>query len=290
MNKITLLGGAALLAVVAAGCGSSGSSGGSGGSTAHVLYAGSLVNLMEKQIGPAFSKATGDGYQGYGSDSQSVANAIKGHVKSGDVFISASPTVNATLTGTANGGWESWYAAFATAPLVLGYSPQSRFAAALHSKPWYQVLEEKGIRIGMTDPKLDPKGKLTVAALTDAQQRYKLPSDYESSIVKKAAVFPEQDLLGRLESGQLDVGFFYTNESVPAHLHTVSLGAVHEAATFTVTVLNHAQDGAAGVAFVHYLLTSARSTLTAGGMHVISPALTGSRTSVPAELRPLMTG
>ena len=32
-----------------------------------------------------------------------------------------------TLEGTANGDWVSWYAAFATSPLVLGYYPKSNF-------------------------------------------------------------------------------------------------------------------------------------------------------------------
>ena len=33
------------------------------------------------------------------------------------------------------------------------------------SKPWYEVLQEPGIKIGRTDPKLDPKGALTVTLM-----------------------------------------------------------------------------------------------------------------------------
>ena len=33
--------------------------------TVNVLYAGSLVNLMERGVGPAFSKATGEQFLGY---------------------------------------------------------------------------------------------------------------------------------------------------------------------------------------------------------------------------------
>jgi molybdate/tungstate transport system substrate-binding protein len=33
--------------------------------TVNVLYAGSLVNLMERGVGPAFSKATGEQFRGY---------------------------------------------------------------------------------------------------------------------------------------------------------------------------------------------------------------------------------
>ncbi len=33
--------------------------------TVNVLYAGSLVNLMERSVGPAFEKATGQHFRGY---------------------------------------------------------------------------------------------------------------------------------------------------------------------------------------------------------------------------------
>lgn len=276
---------AAALATLAA-CGG----GASGGSTVHVLYAGSLVNLMEKHVGPGFSRVTGSGYQGYGAASQAAANAIRGKLRSGDVFISASPSVDTALTGATNGGWVRWYATFATAPLVLGYSPRSRYAAALRTRPWYRVIRQPGIRVGMTDPTLDPKGKLTVAALDAAQRTYRLPAGFAAAVRARTTVFPEQDLVGRLEAGQLDVGFFYTNEATPAHIPTVSLGRVHEAATFTVTVLERAPDPAGGASFVHYLLTSARPTLTAGGLRLQSPVLIGSRAAVPPSLRALLAG
>jgi molybdate/tungstate transport system substrate-binding protein len=282
---------AAAMFTLAIGC-SSGSTpfNGTTPSTVHVLYAGSLVNLMEKQVGPAFAGATGDDFEGEGAASQALANEIKGHVKSGDVFISASPAVDATLTGPTNGDWVRWYATFATAPLVLGYSPKSEFATELESRPWYDVLRLPNIRIGMTDPTLDPKGKLTVAALADAERAYHLPAGYANAIEAKASVFPEEDLVGRLEAGQLDVGFFYSNEVAPADIPSVSLGKVQKAATFTVTVLEHSANPTGGAAFVKYLLTDALPTLAAGGMHLTTPALTGPASDVPGVLRPLIRG
>ncbi len=59
-----------------------------------MLYAGSLVNLMEHGIGPAFDKASGDTFQGYAGGSSGLANQIKGKLRQGDVFVSASPKVN----------------------------------------------------------------------------------------------------------------------------------------------------------------------------------------------------
>ena len=101
----------------------------------NVLYAGSLVNLMEHGIGPAFDKATGNTFQGFAGGSGLLANQIKGKLRQGDVFVSAAPKVNANLTGSANGDWVSWYIGFAQSPLVIGYNPNSRFAADFKSKP-----------------------------------------------------------------------------------------------------------------------------------------------------------
>lgn len=126
-----------------------------------VLYAGSLVSVMEQAIGPAFTKQTGTGFQGHAGGSEGLAAQIKAGSLHGDVFISADPRVNADLTGGANGDRVSWYIAFAQSPLVLGFSPSSRFAADWQKMPRYEVLMKPGIKIRRTDPNLDPKGALT---------------------------------------------------------------------------------------------------------------------------------
>jgi molybdate/tungstate transport system substrate-binding protein len=63
--------------------------------------------------------------------------------------------VNDSLMGAANGDWVSWYITFAQSPLVIGYNATSKFAAEFKTKPWYQVLQEPGIRIGRTNPQFD---------------------------------------------------------------------------------------------------------------------------------------
>src|SRR5215467_2883978 len=94
--------------------------------TVSVLYAGSLVNVMEHGIGPAFSVATGCTFQGVAGGSNEIANQIKGQLRRGDIFISDNPKEDDSLTGDANGAWVSWYVNFAQSPLVIGYSPSSR--------------------------------------------------------------------------------------------------------------------------------------------------------------------
>jgi molybdate/tungstate transport system substrate-binding protein len=109
--------------------------------------------------------------------------------------------------GAANGDWVSWYIIFAQSPLAIGYSPASKFAADFKSKPWYQVLQEPGIKVGRTDPKLDPKGALTVKLMDAAETFYKSPGLSKKIIgapENPAQVLPEETLVGRLQSGQLD--------------------------------------------------------------------------------------
>ncbi len=137
-----------------------------------VLSAGSLQDLLQQQIGPAFQKATGYTLNDTSMGSDAIANGIKGGTLQGDVFISASPAVNAALEGAANGNWVSWYAMFGSSPLVLGYNPSSRFAKALRTKPWYDVIDQPGFLIGRTDPATDPKGVLAVTALDQAAKAH----------------------------------------------------------------------------------------------------------------------
>jgi molybdate/tungstate transport system substrate-binding protein len=258
-----------------------------------VFYAGSLVNLMEHGIGPAFNKATGDDFQGFAGGSNGLANEIKGQLRRGDVFISANPKVNADLMGSSNGDWVTWYVAFAQSPLVLGYSPSSRFAADFKTKPWYQVLMEPGIRIGRTDPELDPKGRLTLALMEQAETFYKSPGLSQRVLGEpnnSAQVLPEETLVGRLQTGQLDAGFFYSTETVDAGIRTIELPTeIAPKAVYTVTILRNALNPTGAERFVTFLLgTDGRNVLKEHGLAMQRLELSGSADAVPQDIRALL--
>src|SRR5205807_2904697 len=127
---------------------------------------------------------------------------------------------------------------------------------------------QQGIRIGVTDPKLDPKGKLTVEAMNAAAAALHKPS--LGSLLSKFSVFPEESLVGRLEAGQLDAGFFYANEAKEQHIPSVTLAPMSESVTYTVAILRGAADPAAATAFVAFLLgPSGRATLAHHGLTVL---------------------
>jgi molybdate/tungstate transport system substrate-binding protein len=278
---------AVMIGLVTAACGGDPSPAGAAPSATagaprpvHVLYAGSLVNLMERQLGPKFAAATGYTYQGEGAGSDALANEIKGKVKQADIFISASPATNQKLQGARNGNWVSWYVTFASSPLVIGYNPNSHFAADLTSKPWRQVVAEPGFKLGRTDPATDPKGKLAVQALDQVGLR--------AMAAEQSQVFPETELIGRLQSGQLDAGFFYSTESTSAKIATIPAAPVSLRASYTVTVLNLAPDQAGAIAFVNYLLgADGRSVLKAAGLQLTAPpTVSGDAATIPAALHP----
>lgn len=262
-----------IITLLFAGCSKSGSAGPHAG-TVDVLYAGSLVSLMN-DVKPAFDSTQGGNLQGVAGGSDELANEIKNKAKQADVFISAATAPNDQLMGAANGGWESWYATFATAPLVIGYNPKSSFAHDLQTKPWTEVIAEPGFRMGSTDPALDPKGKLAEQALQDAG----IPST-------KLETFPEQDLVAKLTGADLDAGFLYSSEAADAHLPTISLGNTHLGATYTISVLNNGPNPAGAQDFVNFLLGSrGKALLTQHGLVITPIKVTGNSHDVPSGLR-----
>lgn len=259
-----------------------------------VLYAGSLVNLMEHGLGPAFDATTRYRFQGIAGGSVAIAHEIKDGLRRADVFISATPQVNSLLTGRANGDWVRWYATFAESPLVIGYNARSAFAAQFKVRPWYDVMAAPGFRLGRTDPALDPKGRLTLEFIDRAARYYGRP-DLRHTVLgavdNPTQVFPEETLIGRLQTGQLDAGFFYTIEAVEARIPYMALpGALAPKAEYTVTILRAAPNGPGARAFVRFLLGSPGGALLAEhGLAVLHPRAVGDTASVPQDLRPLLS-
>src|SRR3984893_11581225 len=261
--------------------------------TVNVLYAGSLVNLMERSAGPAFEQKGGDRFQGYAGGANKVANEIKGKLRRGDVFISANPKVDDQLMGQANGDWVQWYIAFAESPLVIDYTTSSGFVDDLKNKSWYEVLAEPGLKLGRTDPKLDPKGALTIELLKRAEAFYSKPSLSQQIIGEpdiSAQVLPEETLVGRLQSGQLDVGFFYSTETSAAKIPAIKLpDEVAPKARYTVTILRARPNPDGAERFVSFLLGSqGRDLLKQHGLELLKPNLSGDAKAVPAAIRSLV--
>ena len=253
--------------------------------TVTVLYAGSLVGLMERSIGPAFKQQTGNEFRGHTGGSQELAKAVKEGALQGDIFISADPKVNALLSGPTNADKVKWYVTFAESPLVLGVSPSSGFAAGAKGKSWDEVLMQPGAKIGRTDPAKDPKGALTVEFLKKADK-----PELAKIVLEHSSVLPEEALVKTIQSGELVVGFFYSVETTDAGLTAIDLPAgITPKAIYTLTILQNAPSSDGAQKFIFFLLGPKGSELLKEhGLSLTRPQLTGPDPSVPQAIRSLV--
>jgi molybdate/tungstate transport system substrate-binding protein len=250
-----------------------------------VLSAGSLQDMLQQQVAPAFQAATGYTLNDTSMGSDAIASGIKGGTLQGDVFVSASPEVNKVLEGSTDGNWVSWYASFGSSQLVLGYNPSSKFAGDLRTKPWYDVIDQPGFLIGRTDPATDPKGVLAVTALDEAAKAHDIPA-LRAMAASTSNVYPETSLVGQLQAGQLDAGFFYGVEAAAANIKTVPLSGTKLAGVYTITVLNRAPHEAAARAFVAFLLgKDGKRILAKNGIVALTPPEVSGGSNVPKDLK-----
>ncbi|MBF8378982.1 extracellular solute-binding protein [Alicyclobacillus mali] len=335
-KRIWLSGALAALAVTATGCTTPSSTqttqnAATGGAAStvetkavplSVLYAGSMTHVMEQVIRPKVDQALHVDFQGEGAGSAELAHMITSKLANPDVFISASPSVDVNdLMGASNGYAAKWYATLATDQLVIAYSPKSKEAgefklAAEGKVPWYKVLEMPGVRFGRTDPKLDPKGVSTILMLKLAESYYHQPG-LEKAILgsdeNPAQVFPEEDLIAQLTSGQMDAVIAYKHEAIEWHMPYIALpsainlgdpalakdyakvswtpaggGKTIKGAPilFTITVLTHAPHPVQAAAFVRYMTVGqGHQILLQDGFNPTPIRLYGDLQSVPASLQ-----
>jgi molybdate/tungstate transport system substrate-binding protein len=330
----------ALWATGAAGCGGVPALGGAattGGATVtappagrnetvEVLYGASLVQVMEEKLGPAFSAATGSGFQGEGKGSVAAANLMLEGQRSPDVFITPDAEVNRRLMGAANKDLVRWFVTFAGTELVMAYNPKSRFAADLERAAtggarWYEVIDAPGVKIGRADPELAPLGYRTLFAFSLAEAYYGV-AGLRTRILGQDAntdqIFPAEELVARLEAGQLDVAFVYRASVEPVGLPYVTLpaevnqgdsgmaaryatqsytsakkGVTYTGApiVYTATVLTTASHPAAAISFVLFLLSDeGRALLSQAGLGSVEARSGGDADAMPAEIRALVRG
>lgn len=225
-----------------------------------VDYAGSLVTPMEGPVKAALAGA-GIAFDGEGKGSKALAHLIEAKLRRPDVFISAD---RALVDSLQRDGLVSSATTFASATLVLGYDPHSpqahRFeAAAAGTLPVAELLRTPGLRIGRTDPALDPKGAYTLESLRDLG----LPDDL-------GAIYPEEDLLVRLETGVVDCAFVYSTESVARHIASVALpgkASLSGRITYTLAIMNGAPHPHEAQRFADFILHGeGRRILEAAGL------------------------
>jgi molybdate/tungstate transport system substrate-binding protein len=313
--------------LAAAGCSSSSTSPGSPKvtGTASVAAASSLSYLNENITGPAFTKAEGYKYSG----TYNASGDLEADIASGEIAPNVFESVGGDNITPLQPKFTSWYAQYAGTSMVVAYNPNSKYASQFKafadgSQPLsglFTLLETPGLKLGRTDPNIDPQGRDFIYMLELAQSYYNLPSDTVSKILgttdfgtsSSSQIFAESSLDATLQSGQLDASSAFITQAAELHLDyiplpaAINLGSQALAAQYakaTVTITSNGQPTTksgspqviditligkptpAGIAFVKYTLSKAGLALyKKGGFTLLTPTLTGSRSAVPAEIR-----
>jgi molybdate/tungstate transport system substrate-binding protein len=127
-----------------------------------------------------------------------------------------------------------------------------------------------------------------VTLLKRAETFYKSPG-FSENIIGRPSV-PEDLEVPLLQSGALDVGFFYSTETADAKMPTLSLPpAITPKAIYTVTILDSATNPERADKFVAFLLGSdGQNVMKDHGLDVQKPTLTGDATRVPKDIQALL--
>jgi molybdate/tungstate transport system substrate-binding protein len=316
---------------LAAGCSSSSSSSSSASpsasassskptGTASVAYASSLQYLNEKVAGPAFTAATGYAYSGFGASS----GDLEADIAAAEIRPNVFESVGGDNITPLEPKFTKWYVQYAGTEMVVAYNPTGKYASQFKaiadgSKPLsdlFTLLQTPGLKLGRTDPNIDPQGRDFIYMLELAQAYYHLPSDTVAKILgttdfgtaSSPQIYAEASLDSTLQSGQLDAASAFVTQAIELHLSYVPLVApinlcCNEYAamyhTASITVKSGTKHGSpqviditlvgtptdAGVAFVKYTLSPAGlAQYKQGGFTVLTPTLIGTASAVPSAI------
>jgi ABC-type molybdate transport system substrate-binding protein len=133
-----------------------------------VYYAASLQDVMTRLINPNFTAQSSIGVKTVSGASGVLAKLLKGGAAA-DVFISADKKITSSLFDPVRLPNSTipvlrWYTFWATTRLGIAYNTESPFVDTFEKIAngeikWYKALDPNvGMRIGRTNPNLDPKG------------------------------------------------------------------------------------------------------------------------------------
>jgi molybdate/tungstate transport system substrate-binding protein len=292
--------------------------------TADVAYAGSLLTVNEKSIGPAFTATTGYGYTGRGAESLAVAQEIVAGTISPGVFES----VGGAPIKVIEPNFTTWFASFAASPIVVAYNPSGKYAAKFKAigegkapmSSLFSLMATPGFQLGRTDPDTDPQGRAFVLMAQLAEKELGVSSTTISTMLggtgvgPSSQIFAETSLLAHLEAGQLDAASAYRSQAIQQHLpyitlpDTINFGSPSEASLYKSASLTLSSgkavtgtplvlaittvkgptgaDESAALDFVHFVLSpQGRAIYQHNGYTLLPVKLAPDSSDVPSSIR-----
>src|ERR1035438_6449219 len=214
---------------------SSGSSAPAASGTVSIAYASSLEYLNANVTDPAFKAAEGFSFTGRAG----ASGDLETDIASGEISPNVFESVGGDNITPLEPKYTNWYIPYAGTSMVVAYNPKSKSASQFKafadgSKPLsglFTLLETPGLKLGRTDPNIDPQGRDFIYMLELAQAYYHLPSDTVAKILgtsdfgsaSSSEIYAESSLDSTLQSGQLDASSAFITQAIELHLPYIPL-------------------------------------------------------------------
>ena len=198
-----------------------------------VFHAGSL-SVPFDEIEKAFeAKYPEYDVQREASGSRAAARKITDINKPADVMASADYKVidNLLIPNHAQ-----FNAQFATNEMVIAFTDKAKYADQITTENWPQIFLKEGVKVGHSDPNMDPCGYRSMLVTKLAERYYNMPGLFDKLFgygdsykngeenKKKVIVRPkETDLLGLIEAGMYDYLYIYKSVAEQHHLRYLVL-------------------------------------------------------------------
>jgi molybdate/tungstate transport system substrate-binding protein len=121
--------------------------------------------------------------------------------------------------------YAEWNIKFASNEMVIAFREDSRRAGEINKDNWYDILLQKDITFGRSDPNADPCGYRAVLVIILAEKFYNRQGFVTKMLAKdRRYIRPKEvDLLALLEVGELDYVFIYRSVAEQHKLKTLLL-------------------------------------------------------------------
>jgi molybdate/tungstate transport system substrate-binding protein len=211
------------IAFVALLVGSAAAADSAGSATTLIEYGAGTLAVPFKAVNAAFEKShPAINVQAQFGGSVKMAKQITELQQPADILAVADYSVIPRQLYAKEGGkaYANWYIGFAGNAITFVYTGQSKGASKINAANWCQVLAEPGVEIGRSNPDTDPSGYQTLQLLELAEGYYHQPG-LSQAILKNAPERnmrnTETELVGALESGQIDYLAIYRSDALQHH-------------------------------------------------------------------------
>ncbi|MDA3907670.1 MAG: tungstate ABC transporter substrate-binding protein WtpA [Sulfurimonas sp.] len=198
-----------------------------------VFHAGSLA-VPFADIEKAFeAKYPQYDVQREASGSRAAARKISEIGKAADVMASADYNVidNLLIPNHAK-----FNAQFATNEMAIAYTSKAKYANEINAQNWPEIFLRDGVKVGHSNPNMDPCGYRSILVTKLAEEHYKIPGFFKKLFGygnsykvgdedrKKVIVRPkETDLLGLIEANAYDYLYIYKSVAKQHGLNYITL-------------------------------------------------------------------